>query len=101
MLRGAGKNIGKSVGLRGFPVPASLVLPQGSAKEIEIIHSLFLVIAMYCQDGQITIECCYWYTLVSMTQLLTHSVAHSTKPSSRPKTNNQPTIKKFLGLAII
>ena len=33
----------------------------------------------------------------SMTQLLTHSVAHSTKPSSRPKTNNQP-LKKFLGL---
>ena len=25
----------------------------------------------------------------SMTQLLMHSVAHSTKPSSRPKTNNQ------------
>ena len=36
---------------------------------------------------------------VSMTQLLTHSVAHSTKPSSRPKTNNQ-SIKKFLSLAV-
>ena len=35
--------------------------------------------------------------LVSMTQLLTHSVAHSTNPSSRPKTNNQP-LKKFLSL---
>ena len=34
---------------------------------------------------------------ISMTQLLTHSVAHSTKPSSWPKTNNQP-LKKFLGL---
>ena len=34
---------------------------------------------------------------VSMTQLLTHSVAHYTKPSSRPKTNNQP-LKKFLSL---
>ena len=33
----------------------------------------------------------------SMTQLLTHSVAHSTKPSSRPKTNNQP-LKKFLSV---
>ena len=29
-----------------------------------------------------------------MTQLLTHSVAHSTRPFSRPKTNNQ-SIKKF------
>ena len=36
---------------------------------------------------------------VSMTQLLTHSIAHSTKSSSRPKTNNQ-SIKKFLGLAV-
>ena len=35
----------------------------------------------------------------SMTQLLTHSVAHSTKPSSRPKTDNQ-CIKKFLSLAL-
>ena len=34
---------------------------------------------------------------VSMTQLLTHSIAHSTKPSSRPKTSNQ-SIKKFLNL---
>ena len=30
----------------------------------------------------------------SMTSLLTHTVAHSTKPASRPKTNNQ-SIKKF------
>ena len=33
-----------------------------------------------------------------MTQLLTYTVAHSTRPSFRPKTNNQPT-KKFLSLA--
>ena len=38
-------------------------------------------------------------TINSMTQLLTHSVAHPTKPSSRPKTNNQ-SIKKFLSLAV-
>ena len=37
--------------------------------------------------------------LVSMTQLLTHSVAHSTRPCSRPQTNNQ-SIKKFLSLAV-
>ena len=35
----------------------------------------------------------------SMTQLLTHTVAHSTRPSFRPKTNNQPN-KKFLSLAV-
>ena len=36
---------------------------------------------------------------VSMTSLLTHSVAHSTRPSFRPKINNQP-LKKFLSLAL-
>ena len=36
---------------------------------------------------------------VSMTTLLTHNFAHSTKPSFRPKTNNQPP-KKFLSLAL-
>ena len=35
-------------------------------------------------------------SLGNMTQLLKHSVAHSTKPSSRPKTNNQ-SIKKSCG----
>ena len=35
----------------------------------------------------------------SMTTLLTHTVAHSTKPSFKPKTNNQP-LKKFLSLAL-
>ena len=35
----------------------------------------------------------------SMTTLLTHTVAHSTKPSFRPKTNNQP-LKKSLSLAL-
>ena len=35
----------------------------------------------------------------SMTQLLTHTVAHSTRPFFRPKTNNQPT-KKFLSFAV-
>ena len=35
----------------------------------------------------------------SMTTLLTHTVAHSTKPSFMPKTNNQPP-KKFLSLAL-
>ena len=35
----------------------------------------------------------------SMTTLLTHTVAHSTKPSFMPKTNNQ-SIEKFLSLAL-
>jgi hypothetical protein len=34
-----------------------------------------------------------------MTQLFTHSVAHSTKPYSSSKTNNQ-SIKKFLSLVL-
>ena len=34
-----------------------------------------------------------------ITTLLTNTVAHSTKPSFRPKTNNQP-IRKFLSLAL-
>ena len=35
----------------------------------------------------------------SMTQLLTHTIAHSTRPSFSPQNNNQPT-KKFLILAV-
>ena len=34
-----------------------------------------------------------------MTSLLTHTVAHSSRPSYRPKINNQP-LKKFLSLAV-
>ena len=36
---------------------------------------------------------------ISMTSLLMRTVAHSTRPSFRPKINNQPT-KKFLSLEI-
>ena len=36
---------------------------------------------------------------ISMTSLLTHTVAHSNRHSFRPKTNNQP-LKKFLSLAV-
>ena len=35
----------------------------------------------------------------SMTTFLTNTVAHSTKTSFRPKTNNQP-LKKFVSLAV-
>jgi hypothetical protein len=39
------------------------------------------------------------YMVSSMTSLLTHTVAYSTRPSFRSKTNNQP-LKKFLSLAV-
>ena len=39
------------------------------------------------------------YICFSMTSLLTHTFAHSTRPSFRLKTNNQP-LKKFLSLAV-
>ena len=35
-----------------------------------------------------------------MTTLITHTVAHSTKPSFMPKTNNQPP-KKFSVLGLV
>ena len=44
-------------------------------------------------DFYFTLEC------ISMTTVLTHTVAHFTKPSFRSKTNNQP-LKKFLSLAL-
>ena len=37
-------------------------------------------------------------TYISMTSLLTHNVAHSSRYSFEPKTNIQP-LKKFLSLA--
>ena len=39
------------------------------------------------------------HTYLSMTSLLMHTIAHSTRPSFRPKTNNQ-LLKKFLSLAV-
>ena len=39
------------------------------------------------------------YLFTSMTSLLTHTVAHSTRPFYRPKINHQP-LKKFLSLAV-
>ena len=49
--------------------------------------------------ASMALGCFLGYTFTSMTSLLTHNVAHSTRPSFRPKTNNQP-IKKFLSLAV-
>ena len=38
-------------------------------------------------------------TTISMTSLLTHTKAHSTRPSFMPKANNQ-SLKKFLSLVV-
>ena len=55
----------------------------------DLLHSWFLRLSQYCFESRTTDT--------SMTLLLTHNVAHSTRHSFRPKTNNQP-IKKFLSL---
>ena len=39
------------------------------------------------------------FAIISMTSLLMHTVAHSNRPSYRPKINHQP-LKKFLSLAV-
>ena len=44
-------------------------------------------------------RCIKGQMLSSMTSLLTHTVAHSTRPSFRLKTNNQH-LKKFLSLEV-
>ena len=46
----------------------------------------------------ICVKCEYLTEFHSMTSLLTHNVAHSTRPFFKPKTNNQH-LKKFLSLA--
>ena len=53
--------------------------------------------AFFCKKGQRV----FWTPseMVSMTQLFTQSVAHFTRPSSRPKTNNL-SIKKILSLVV-
>ena len=51
------------------------------------------ILTMQCK---VAIHCLLAY---SMTSLLTHTVAHSTRPSYRPKINNQP-LKKFLSLMV-
>ena len=52
----------------------------------------------YFPQSRKLLQALHW--TVSMTSLLTHSVAHSTRPSFRPKINNQP-LKKFLSLMVI
>ena len=49
--------------------------------------------------ASMALGCFLGYTFTSMTSLLTHNVAHFTRPSFRPKTNNKPN-KKFLSLVV-
>ena len=63
-----------------------------------ICHIFAYLSAKYCQitRGVFLLYSCIY---ISMTSLLTHTFAHSTRPSFRLKTNNQP-LKKFLSLAV-
>ena len=63
-------------------------------KELANFHGMWLRYKFAAKKGKYSVD-----AVTSMTQLLTHSVAHSTKPSFRPKTNNQP-LKKFFSLAL-
>ena len=70
-----------------------------------LLCSAILSCVLFGIDLHIELECwktfkiCKLYMDISMTSLLTHIVAHSTRPSFRLKTNNQPP-KKFLSLAV-
>ena len=62
-------------------------------KKRRIIHSFVKYLNLLMTGSQAV------FLYVSMTKLLMHTVAHSTKPYFMPKTNNQPP-KMFLSLAI-
>ena len=65
-----------------------------------VIHQFVSILSCFAsplQLGQSLSEVAFKF--ISMTSLLTHTVAHSTTLSFRPKTNNQP-IKKFLSLEV-
>ena len=53
-------------------------------------YGIIVMNLVHCGDYDINL---------SMTTLLTHTVAHSSKPSFRPKTNNQ-SLKKFLSFVL-
>ena len=67
-------------------------------KQMCLVYFLSCVFTIYICirfDGNF----CPVFLVVSMTSLLTHTVAHSTRPFFRTKTNYQP-LKKFLSLAV-
>ena len=68
-------------------------------RPVYIRHILLWHVIQFMERFFMQTDLYHWYFHFSMTSLLTHTVAHSTRPSFRPKTNNQP-IKKFLSLAV-
>ena len=75
-------------------------------EEVGLRFMLLLRFNLKIEGGKIWIENARVYMIffrtsskVSMTSLLTHTVAHSTRPSFRLKTNNQP-LKKFLSFSV-
>ena len=92
-----------------FVMSGSCHLDSASNVEIGIECQIFVIVIFFNLHQVLKLwphSRCYKGTLnqkrsflVSMTSLLTHTVAHSTRPSFRLKTNNQP-LKKFLSLAV-
>ena len=66
---------------------------------LQPLHGMFLEWWNTTKSLSTTWQQFLWLLHSSMTTLLTHTVAHSTKPSFMPKANNQPP-KKFLSLAL-
>ena len=63
-----------------------------------LIAMLVLLVLMGCVSLAVCYKNIRCLLKSSMTSLLTHNFAHSTRHSFRPKTNNQ-LLKKFLSLA--
>ena len=84
-------------------IPSQLLLKWSTCSTSVLMISYEIRKSLESKNSHSAHQSTYLFALcmvwASMTQLLTHSVAHSTKPSSRPKTNNQ-SIKKFLSLAV-
>ena len=84
--------------LYNFPGGVKLLLGGYYVIIFIISGRLLLFSTYYVVNVPISIVL-YTSIILSMTSLLTHTVAHSTRLSFRPKTTNQ-LLKKFLSLAI-
>ena len=97
-----------------FDVDSETLIRKGKVTEIEGgIIKIYWALNGMTQDDPVLIEFIRENVLVepdnlplklpslkvSMTSLLAHTLAHSTRPSFRLKTNNQP-LKKFLSLGV-
>ena len=68
-------------------------------RPVYIRHILLWHVIQFMERFFIQTDLYHWYFHLSMTSLLTHTVAHSTRPSFRPKTNNQPVFKSCCQLS--